>query len=121
MRLTIVAALSGIAAVALTMSAPANAAPKQRPTVTAQSSVDVSSQRRRVRHAARPRTRITVHRRSFLDPGTELLPGERKFTDYAIPPTHTSAMGVLDNTAFYHRSPLPGPFDLPGRNNPVQW
>src|SRR5215831_12032807 len=33
----------------------------------------------------RPRARITVEPRSFLDAGTEVLPGERKFTDYAFP------------------------------------
>ena len=32
-----------------------------------------------------PRARITVEPRSFLDAGTEVLPGERKFTDYALP------------------------------------
>ena len=58
--------------------------------------------------------------RSYLDGGTEVWPGERKFTDYAIGPTNT-AVSVLDNTPFYHRSPLPGPFDLPGKNNPMQW
>ena len=33
----------------------------------------------------RPRTRLTVHKRSYLDAGTEVLPGERKFNDYALP------------------------------------
>jgi hypothetical protein len=33
-----------------------------------------------------PRTRIYVTKRSWLDAGTEVLPGERKFTDYAFPP-----------------------------------
>ena len=33
-----------------------------------------------------PRTRIFVSKRSWLDGGTEVLPGERKFTDYALPP-----------------------------------
>jgi hypothetical protein len=32
-------------------------------------------------------TQIVVEPRSFLDAGTELLPGERKFLDYAFPPT----------------------------------
>jgi hypothetical protein len=122
MRLTIVAALSGIAAVALAASGlPADAAPKKRIPAAAQSDVSVSSQSRARRaRQARPRTRITVRPRSYLDGGTEVLPGERKFTDYAIPPNH-SASSVLENTAFYHRSPLPGPFDLPGKNNPMQW
>jgi hypothetical protein len=32
-------------------------------------------------------TRIYVTRRSWLDAGTEVLPGERKFQDYAFPPS----------------------------------
>ena len=65
---------------------------------------------------SRPRARIIVRQRSFLDGGTEVLPGERKFTDYAIPPGY-SPTAVIENTAGYHRSPLPGPFDLPGRDS----
>src|SRR6516162_9664234 len=37
------------------------------------------------RPVTRPRARVTVAPRSFLDAGTEVLPGERKFTDYAFP------------------------------------
>jgi hypothetical protein len=33
-----------------------------------------------------PRTRIYVTKRSWLDAGTEVLPGERKFMDYAYTP-----------------------------------
>jgi hypothetical protein len=33
-----------------------------------------------------PRTRVYITRRSWLDAGTEVLPGERKFMDYAYPP-----------------------------------
>ncbi|HTO60634.1 MAG TPA: hypothetical protein VMM15_05195, partial [Bradyrhizobium sp.] len=33
-----------------------------------------------------PHTRIYVSRRSWLDGGTEVLPGDRKFSDYAFPP-----------------------------------
>jgi hypothetical protein len=61
--------------------------------------------------------------RSFLDAGTEVLPGERKFTDYAFPPTH-NPLDVVQNTGGrvgWHRSPLPGPFDLRGPNNPFGW
>ncbi len=70
--------------------------------------------------ASRPRARIIVRQRSFLDIGTEVLPGERKFTDYAIPPGY-SPTSVIENHAGFHRSPLPGPFDLPSRNNPWPW
>ena len=60
----------------------------------------------------RPRTRVRVEPRSFLDAGTEVLPGERKFLDYAFAPTHTP-MDVVQNIGGrvgWHNSPLPGPF-----------
>ena len=65
----------------------------------------------------RARTRITVKPRSYLDGGTEVFPGERKFTDYAYPPTYMSgsAYASWDPTGS-HRSPLPMPFSLPGYN-----
>jgi hypothetical protein len=71
---------------------------------------------------APPRSRITVQRRSFLDAGTHVLPGERKFTDYAYPPTYYPG-AVADNRAgmFFDQTALPGPFTLPGRSNPWPW
>jgi hypothetical protein len=41
--------------------------------------------KKRVASAQRPRARVVVAPRSFLDAGTEVKPGERKFTDYAFP------------------------------------
>ena len=35
-----------------------------------------------------PHTRVYVTKRSWLDAGIEVLPGDRKFTDYAFPPEH---------------------------------
>jgi hypothetical protein len=69
-----------------------------------------------------PRARITVTRRSYLDAGTYVIPGDRKFTDYAIPPGY-SPTAVIDNRAgvYIDQSPLPGPFTLPGRDNPYPW
>jgi hypothetical protein len=92
--------------------APVEAAPKKR-------YVSATS---RAAHG-RPRARITVAPRSFLDAGTEVLPGERKFLDYALPPTYMP-LGVVTNTGGrvgWHPSPLPGPFDLPSRRNPFGW
>ena len=62
----------------------------------------------------RARTRITVKPRSYLDGGTEVLPGERKFMDYAQAPTY----GWLAPTSSWdpngtHRFPLRA-FELPG-------
>jgi hypothetical protein len=66
----------------------------------------------RVVSAKRPGSRVVVVPRSFLNAGTEVLPGERKFLDYAFPPTHTT-LDVVTNTGGrvgWHNSPLPGPF-----------
>jgi hypothetical protein len=117
MRLTIIAGLSGVAAIALAMSGgTATAAPKKR--VMSQGDVSLSSQAR----VQRARTRITVRPRSYLDGGTEVLPGERKYSDYAIfPGSLNRPSAIVDNTGPHHRSPLPGPFDLAGRNNPYGW
>ena len=46
-----------------------------------------------------------------------VVPGERKFSDYAFPPTYMngSAYASWDPTG-NHRAPLPMPFQLPGFN-----
>ena len=69
-----------------------------------------------------PRARITVTRRTFLDAGTYVIPGDRKFTDYALPPTYYPG-SVADNRGgmYIDQSALPGPFTLPGRDNPWPW
>ena len=47
----------------------------------------------------RPRARVTVAPRSFLDAGTEVLPGERKFTDYAFPVgPYSTPLATVQNT-----------------------
>ena len=66
----------------------------------------------------RTRTRIVIQRRSFLDGGTEVLPGQRKFTDY-VHPYGSSPLNVVEGTNIGRsRWPLPGPHDLAGNNNP---
>jgi hypothetical protein len=55
--------------------------------------------------------RIVVVRRSYLDAGTQVSPGERKFLDYAHPPLH-QPYNVVTNVGGrvgWHNSPLPGP------------
>ena len=57
-------------------------------------------------------TRIYVTKRSWLDAGTEVLPGERKFTDYAFPPSRS--FGMENNNRPLDRQPLNPPSDLGG-------
>ncbi len=62
------------------------------------------------------RTRIIIQKRSYLDPGTETLPGENVGNTSYIQSPSQHASGVIDNTAAgKSESPLPGPFTLPGQ------
>lgn len=110
--------VAGFAAVAIALGGlvamPVDAEAQQK-----KRTVTKSKQTNVVKKSA-PRARVTVQRRSFLDAGTEVLPGERKFTDYAIPPGY-SPTSVIDFRGGNYRSPLPGPFDLPDRRNPYPW
>lgn len=68
----------------------------------------------------RTRTRIIVQKRSYLDPGTEQFPGERSDHSYAWNPNYRAG-STIDNTSaglLNTQSALPGPWTLPGRNNP---
>jgi hypothetical protein len=59
-----------------------------------------------------PHTRIYVTRRSWLDAGVEVLPGDRKFTDYAYP--QARSFGMENNNRPLDRIPLNPPSDLGG-------
>src|SRR4051812_50074002 len=69
--------------------------------------------------ARNPRTRVTVAPRSFLDAGTEVRPGDRKFTDYAFPASGNGGICINAGTntrgkGGWGRSPVMQPFPLPG-------
>lgn len=120
MGLSKFAAIAVIAAGAGLVSAPVEAQSSR--SEARQKPPSVSSYATTIRtrdESGRARTRIVVQRRSYLDGGTEVLPGERKFRDYVHMPTH-SPTGFIDNTAFSRNETFHGPFDLPGKNNPFQ-
>lgn len=81
-----------------------------------------TAQQREARYA--PRSRITVQRRSYLDPGPALAPGESsyKYREYAEPYGYSAMNNVFPNQT-WDRNPLNGPFDVPGRPWPgrVDW
>jgi hypothetical protein len=62
---------------------------------------------------------VTVQKRSFLDAGVEVKPGQRKFTDYAFPPGY-SPTSSIDFTSGNVRGPLIGPWDT-SRGNFWPW
>ncbi len=105
-RSTVVfAALASLAMVFAT--ATADAAPRKRVTIkrsyNAPPTVFVSRDEN-----GRTRTRIIVQRRSYLDGGTEVLPGQRKFTDYVNPPFYrpTDVLGPGRNYDWQPLNPI---------------
>jgi len=62
-----------------------------------------------------PHTRIYVTKRSWLDAGVEVLPGDRKFTDYAFPPEIGYPSFARENkNRPIDRQPLNPPSDMGG-------
>ncbi|WP_028348453.1 hypothetical protein [Bradyrhizobium murdochi] len=62
-----------------------------------------------------PRTRVYVTTRSWLDAGTEVLPGDRKFQDYAFPPDlGYPSFGRENLNRPIDRQPLNPPSDMGG-------
>ena len=62
-----------------------------------------------------PRTRVYVTTRSWLDAGTEVLPGDRKFQDYAFPPEIGYPTFARENlNRPIDRAPLNPPSDMGG-------
>src|SRR6516164_11338468 len=57
-------------------------------------------------------TRLYVSKRSWLDGGTEVLPGDRKFEDYAFPPAiGFPTFARENNNRPIDRAPLSTPSD----------
>ena len=62
-----------------------------------------------------PHTRVYVTTRSWLDAGTEVLPGDRKFQDYAFPPeVGYPSFARENNNRPIDRQPLNPASDLGG-------
>jgi hypothetical protein len=62
-----------------------------------------------------PHTRVFITKRSWLDAGTEVLPGDRKFLDYAFPPDiGYPSFARENNNRPIDRQPLNPPSDMGG-------
>jgi hypothetical protein len=108
MRLASVVAVVAVAIAVVFTVTPADAAKRKRYDARATERITT------IDEAGRVRTRITVRPRSYLDGGTEVIPGDRKFVDYAMPPTYMPNQ-AWDPTLTW-RGPLPRPFELPGHS-----
>jgi hypothetical protein len=67
---------------------------------------------------APPRTRITV-RRSYLDAGTHVIRATCNSPTTRSP--GYSPTSVIEHRSGVYSTALPGPFTLPGRDNPYPW
>jgi hypothetical protein len=62
-----------------------------------------------------PHTRVYITKRSWLDAGVEVLPGDRKFSDYAFPPeVGYPSFARENNNRPIDRQPLNPPSDMGG-------
>jgi hypothetical protein len=62
-----------------------------------------------------PHTRVYVTTRSWLDAGVEVLPGDRKFSDYAFPPENGyPSFARENNNRPIDRGPMNPPSDMGG-------
>jgi hypothetical protein len=68
--------------------------------------------------AGRTRTKIIVQKRSYLDGGTEVMPGDNIDAYRSSFLTHRTSEGLGRNDITNPVGPIPGPFYLPGKNNP---
>ena len=107
-------ALLAAAALVVTglMANPADAAPKKKRIYGTSDQVAYGSRGPNVSYQAGPRTRVYISKRSWLDAGTEVLPGDRHFTDYALPPGRSFARENWTHPI--DRQPLSSPSDLGG-------
>lgn len=105
--LTAVLSAAAIAAVALGATA-ADAAPKRR-VIQDDPTYDGAPRKPENRVYQQGRTRVYVTRRSWLDAGTEVRPGERKFTDYAFPPGYSYGQQI--DRLYTSRRPLGDQWD----------
>jgi hypothetical protein len=64
--------------------------------------------------ANRPPARVTVRKRSYLDPGTETKAHAEHYMDYAFPPGDPTFISPQNYLINFTRSPLPSCFDLAG-------
>jgi hypothetical protein len=113
-RRALLLAAGALAGVLSDVSA-ANAQSAKRRQDAAQTSYNYGPAGPNVSYQQGPRTRIYITNRSFLDGGTEVLPGDRKFSDYAFPPEYGyPSFARANNNRPIDRQPLNPPSDLGG-------
>ena len=114
-------AVAALAAFAV-LAGPAGAAsrkPQPDPVMRSASGTVIQPTRTIIHHQDGSTTVIVIPRRSYLDTGTEVSVGDRKFQDYALPPGGDPGranwtMGGPDLSGNGNYLPMPGALYFPG-------
>ena len=117
-----VMAIAVVAAVAVGALSTADAAPRKRQYVQAAPAyVPATTYVMHRDEQGRTRTKILVQKRSYLDGGTKVMPGdisgtnrENLINSFSYNPSSAS----VSNAGIAPPRPVPDPFFLPGKNNP---
>jgi hypothetical protein len=115
-------AMAVVAAFAVGAVSIADAAPRKKQVVYAQpgyaqpgpGSTVITSQDER----GRVRTKILVQKRSYLDGGTEVMPGDIQSHQTNFIDMQQNPRSAVSNDNIVPGRPINDPFFLPGKNNP---
>jgi hypothetical protein len=110
--LAVLLAATAIAAVGMTPASAQQPKPKRQQQYDKDGRAYYGARGPNVVYQQGPHTRVYVTTRSWLDAGVEVLPGDRKFTDYAFPPSQSFARE--NNNRPIDRQPLNPPSDMGG-------
>ena len=100
-----------IAAAVATATLALATAPSEAQTTAARKRQDPTQ----VAMTGRPPAKVTVRRRSYLDPGTETKTLDQHYHDYAFPPSGNSyGADPNDFRINFNRMPFPSCFDMAG-------
>jgi hypothetical protein len=114
-------AIAVFAAFALGAVASADAAPRKRQDLRAgRAYAPVATYVMHRDEQGRTRTKILVQKRSYLDGGTEVMPGDIQShqTTFIDSFYRSPSRASVSNDNIVPSRPIPDPFFLPGKNNP---
>jgi hypothetical protein len=109
------------AAIAVFAASAAEAAPRKKAAATQPTAGNGSTVFTSRDEQGRTRTRVIVQKRSYLDGGTEVMPGTYLPSNAIMLPGQRPFDGLGNNNITNPRGPIPDPWFLPGKNNPWPW